>query len=162
MKIITENATDEVTYAIEDDVDVDIRTDCMIVGPSSKPKFRVGFYNSSNVKLHTGVTLPSDWYGRKYKYNGSEWSANEKYVGFCSAKSAVASDATTIPLMINEGKALRLSVGVAYIVGDAGVNEKITYTGIDGDTLTGVTRGVDSTPIQDIRPGHTIHEKLPE
>jgi|5B_taG_2_1085324.scaffolds.fasta_scaffold10683_2 hypothetical protein len=158
MKIITENETNEVTYAIEDDVDVNITADCMTVGPSSSPRFRVKFYNSSNVTLHTGVTLPDDWYGRKYKYDGSNWSANENYIGFATVESFVASDATSIPLIETDGKPLRLSLGVAYI---QATNEKITYTGIDGNTLTGVTRGVDSTTATDIHPLYVIHEELP-
>ena len=36
--------------------------------------------SSSDTVMHTGVTSTDDWYGCKYLFDGTTWSANPNYV----------------------------------------------------------------------------------
>ena len=44
------------------------------------PNFVIGDMNSSNAAVYTGVTLPGDWAGEKYFFDGTTWTANPNYV----------------------------------------------------------------------------------
>ena len=93
--------------------------------------------NLSNVTLHTGVEAKSDWFGDKYKYDGSSWSANTSFKGERFLQADINDSVTTI----NVGKTNAFTSSGTVQIG----NEKITYTGIDGTNLTGCTRGAAST-----------------
>jgi len=93
--------------------------------------------NSSNVTLHTGVEAKSDWFGDKYKYDGSSWSANTSFKGERFLQADINDSVTTI----NVGKTNAFTSSGTVQIDD----EKITYTGVDGTNLTGCTRGAAST-----------------
>ena len=93
--------------------------------------------NSSNVTLHTGVEAKSDWFGDKYKYDGSTWSANTSFKGERFLQADINDSVTTI----NVGKTNAFASSGTVQIDD----EKITYTGVDGTNLTGCTRGAEST-----------------
>ena len=83
-KIIT-NSDGLVVYAFGDGRSVTIGSDKITVGADSDAvkvttsAFRVQDLNSSNSTLHTGVTLPNDYVGGRYIYNGSSWSVDPSY-----------------------------------------------------------------------------------
>ena len=91
--------------------------------------------NSDNATLHQGV----------YKYNGSSWSDNTDYKGTSEISSDINNSVTTIP--VNTSKPFTTSGTVK--IG----SEQITYTGIDGNNLTGCTRGANSTSAASYKEG---------
>ena len=79
-KTIVENSTKISKYLFADDKEVSMASDKITVG-SDPVDFHIGDLNSSNATLHSDVSnAPSDWYGNKYKFDGSSWSANSDFV----------------------------------------------------------------------------------
>ena len=79
-KTIVENSTKVSKYLFADDKEVSMASDKITVG-SDPVDFHIGDLNSSNATLHSDVSnAPSDWYGNKYKFDGSSWSANSAFV----------------------------------------------------------------------------------
>ena len=79
-KTIIENSTKISKYLFADDKAVSMASDKITVG-SDPVDFHIGDLNSSNATLHSDVSnAPSDWYGNKYKFDGSSWSANSAFV----------------------------------------------------------------------------------
>jgi|TARA_B100000900_G_scaffold371213_1_gene350304 hypothetical protein len=158
MKIIVENSTKEITHAFADDVNIDVQDTQVIVGPAEKPNFTAPYLNSSNCTVHTNITLPSDWFGRKYKYEDSSVTVNSGYIAVGDTSTTdVAADATTIP--VRQGKVFVSSGGTLT---NDDTKEKFTYTGIDGNNLTGCTRGVDGTTAAILPKNNKIHTPYPE
>ena len=87
--------------------------------------------------MHQSVDTKSDWWGWKYKHDGSAGSANSDFKGRNYLSSDINDSVTTIP--VNNSNPFTASGTVQ--IGD----EKITYTGDDGTNLTGCTRGAAST-----------------
>lgn len=75
MKTFIENETNISKYIFEDIDIIEILDDCAVA-----PDFIIGDMNASNATMYTNVTPPDDWFGCKYIFNGTEWSANPDYV----------------------------------------------------------------------------------
>jgi len=74
MQTIIEKSTKESLYLFEDSKFLELNENGLHVGEPIE--FRDGWINSSTGELITGVTEPTGWYGRRYKYDGGEWINN--------------------------------------------------------------------------------------
>ena len=101
--------------------------------------------NSDNATLHTGVDAKSDYWGWKYKHDGSSWSDNTDYKGTSEVSSDINNSVTTIPVNTSKPFTTSGTVKIGF--------EQITYTGIDGNNLTGCTRGANSTSAASYKEG---------
>ena len=124
-------------HYFSDSKTIDVTSTQTTVSEGETVELIIADCNSSNVTLHTGVEAKSDWFGDKYKYDGSSWSANTSFKGERFLQADINDSVTTIPI---ENSNPFTSSGTVQI-GD----EKITYTGVDGTNLTGCTRGAEST-----------------
>lgn len=43
-------------------------------------KFIIGDCNSSNTVLYESVTVPEDWTGHKYFFDGTDWTLNPNWI----------------------------------------------------------------------------------
>ena len=124
-------------YYLADSKTVDISSDQTTISEGGTPELIIADCNSSNATLHQGVDAKSDYWGHKYKHDGSSWSNNSDYVGVNSLASDINASVTTIPV----GNSNPFTSSGTVQIND----EKITYTGVDGTNLTGCTRGANST-----------------
>tara|TARA_R100000734_G_C3313978_1_gene105458 strand:+ start:1522 stop:2019 length:498 start_codon:yes stop_codon:yes gene_type:complete len=125
-------------YLFSDNDKVNLASDkTTIKDANDNPKLIISDVNTSNATLHTGVDAKSDYWGWKYKYDGSSWSANADFKGMNNLTSDINDSVTTIPV----GNSNPFTASGTVQIGD----EKITYTGVDGTNLTGCTRGAAST-----------------
>ena len=124
-------------YYLADSKTVDISSDQTTISEGGTPELIIADCNSSNATLHQGVDAKSDYWGHKYKHDGSSWSTNSDYVGVNSLASDINASVTTIPV----GNSNPFTSSGTVQIND----EKITYTGVDGTNLTGCTRGANST-----------------
>ena len=68
-------------YLFSDDVVVEIGSDKTAIKDSDgNTTMLISDVNSSNATLHTGVTVPDDYFGYKYTYANGEWTAVEGWV----------------------------------------------------------------------------------
>ena len=84
MQTITSINTNASVFIFEDNDEVTINSNNIVC-----PEFIIGYMNSSNAEVHSGVTPPDDWARNKYLlkivYNADEtetltWSANPDWV----------------------------------------------------------------------------------
>ncbi len=137
MQTIVRNGTNISLYYLEDSKTVDIGSDKTIISDSGTPELIIADCDSSNATLHTGVDVKSDYWGWKYKHDGSSWSANADFKGSNNLTTDINDSVTTIPVFNTNP----FTASGTVQIGD----EKITYTGVDGTNLTGCTRGAAST-----------------
>tara|TARA_R100000654_G_scaffold68586_2_gene97660 strand:- start:410 stop:865 length:456 start_codon:yes stop_codon:yes gene_type:complete len=137
MQTIVRKDTNISLYYLEDSKTVDITSTETTISEGGTPELIILDCTTSNATLHTGVDAKSDWFGWKYKYDGSSWSANADFKGSNILSSDINDSVTTISV---ENTRPFTTSGTVQI-GD----EKITYTGIDSTNLTGCTRGAAST-----------------
>jgi len=137
MQTIVRKDTNVSLYYLEDSKTVDINSDKTTISNGGTPELIIADCNSSNATLHTGVDTKSDYWGWKYKHDGSSWSANADFKGMNNLTSDINDSVTTIPV----GNSNPFTASGTVQIGD----EKITYTGVDGTNLTGCTRGAAST-----------------
>ena len=137
MQTIVRKDTNVSLYYLADSKTVNISSDQTTISTGGTPELIIADCNSSNVTLHTGVEAKSDWFGGKYKYDGSSWSANTSFKGERFLQADINDSVTTI----NVGKTNAFTSSGTVQIGD----EKITYTGVDETNLTGCTRGAEST-----------------
>jgi len=137
MQTIVRKGTNISLYLYADNITIDVGSDSTIVSDSGTPILIIADCNSSNAILHTGVDNKSDWFGWKYKHDGSSWSVNADFKGVDNLTSNINDSVTTIPIYNSN----RFTTSGTVQIGD----EKITYTGVDGTNLTGCTRGAAST-----------------
>ena len=79
MKTIVETSSQLSKYLLADDVAINMTSDNITVG--NPAQFIVGDMNSGTATLYTDVTdSPSDWFGCKYKYDGTTWAANPDWI----------------------------------------------------------------------------------
>lgn len=78
-KTITFNDSNNSAYLYDDSKKITVREDRIIIGKISSPELIVMDMNSNNATLHENVTAPDDWYGNKYKFDGSDWSENTEW-----------------------------------------------------------------------------------
>jgi len=148
MQTIVRNGTNISLYYYADNKTIDIGSDSTTVSEGGTPELIIADCNSSNATLHTGVDDKSDYWGWKYKHDGSSWSANADFKGANSLTSDINDSVTTIPV----GNSNPFTTSGTVQIGD----EKITYTGVDGTNLTGCTRGAESTSAASHTFGDTV------
>ena len=137
MQTIVRKDTNVSLYYIADSKTVDIGSDQTTISDGGTPELIISDCNSSNATLHQGVDALSDYWGWKYKHDGSAWSANTDFKGHITLKSAINDSVTTIPVYNTNP----FTTSGTVQIGD----EKIAYTGVDGTNLTGCTRASAST-----------------
>jgi hypothetical protein len=125
-------------YLFNDNQKVDLASDkTTIKDANDNPTLIISDVNTSNATLHKDVDNKTDYWGWKYKYNGSSWSANADFKGMNRLTSDITDSVTTIPVVNTNPFTASGTVQIG--------EEKITYTGVDGTNLTGCTRGAAST-----------------
>ena len=137
MQTIVRNGTNVSLYYLTDSKTVDITSTETTISDGGTPELIISDCTTSDATLHTGVDAKSDWYGWKYKHDGSSWSANSDFKGSNNLTSDINDSVTTIPVFNTNP----FTASGTIQIGD----EKITYTGVDGTNLTGCTRGAAST-----------------
>ena len=137
MQTIVRKDTNVSLYYYPDSKTIDISSDKTTISEGGTPELIISDCTTSDATLHTGVDAKSDWYGWKYKHDGSSWSANSDFKGSNNLTSDINESVTTIPV----GNSHPFTASGTVQIGD----EKITYTGVDGTNLTGCTRGAEST-----------------
>ena len=148
MQTIVRNGTNISLYYYADNKTIDIGSDQTTISVGGTPELIIADCNSSNATLHQGVDAKSDYWGWKYKHDGSSWSANADYKGANSLTSDINDSVTTIPV----GNSNPFTTSGTVQIGD----EKITYTGVDGTNLTGCTRGAASTDAASHTSGDSV------
>jgi len=79
MKTIVETSTGLSKYLLADNVAIVSNSDMIHVG--DPVQFSIGDLNSGTVTITENVTnAPSDWTGNKYKFDGTNWTANPNWV----------------------------------------------------------------------------------
>tara|TARA_X000001316_G_C909673_1_gene25339 strand:+ start:477 stop:734 length:258 start_codon:yes stop_codon:yes gene_type:complete len=79
MKTIVETSTKLSKYLLADDVTIVSNSNMIHVG--DPVQFSIADLNSSTVTITDNVTnAPSDWTGNKYKFDGTNWTANPNWV----------------------------------------------------------------------------------
>tara|TARA_B100000427_G_C15482576_1_gene583786 strand:- start:38 stop:493 length:456 start_codon:yes stop_codon:yes gene_type:complete len=137
MKTIVRKSDNVSLYLYDNDKEITLESNRTVIGPTDNPELYISDCNSSNVEIHTDVDNKSDYWGRKYKHDGSSWSANSDYKGGGWLQTDINDSGTTIAVGLTNAFT---SSGTVQID-----NEKISYTGVDGTNLTGCTRGAAST-----------------
>jgi len=137
MQTIVRNGTNISLYYLTDSKTVDITSTETTISEGGTPELIISDCTTSNATLHTGVDEQATWWGWKYKYDGSSWSANSDFKGSNNLISDINDSVTTIPVFNTNP----FTASGTVQIGD----EKITYTGVDGTNLTGCTRGAAST-----------------
>tara|TARA_Y100000356_G_C11216698_1_gene266721 strand:+ start:339 stop:608 length:270 start_codon:yes stop_codon:yes gene_type:complete len=82
-KTLTRNGSNISLYKFEDSQHIaqtENDTTVYTGDSSSEIAFIIADCSSNNSTVHTGVTVPDDWYGWKYIYDGTSWSANDTFV----------------------------------------------------------------------------------
>ena len=148
MQTIVRKGTNISLYYLTDNQIVDIGSSQTTISEGGTPKLIIGDCDDTNAKLYTGVDAKSDYWGWKYKHDGSSWSVNTDFKGANGLTSDINDSVTTIPVRNSNPFT---SSGTVQI-GD----EKITYTGVDGTNLTGCTRGAASTSAASHTSGDTV------
>tara|TARA_Y100000817_G_C16838662_1_gene536969 strand:+ start:891 stop:1346 length:456 start_codon:yes stop_codon:yes gene_type:complete len=148
MKTIVRKGTNVSLYYLEDNVDVDITATETIFSENGTPTLIIADCNSENATLHTDVDAIANYWGWKYKYDGSSWSVNDSFKGSHELRNGIDASATTIPVVNINPFA---SSGTVIID-----EEKITYTGIDSENLLECTRGADGTTATSHDPGDYV------
>ena len=137
MQTIVQKDTNISIYYIDDNKTVTVTAEGTTISLDGTLERTIQDCTSSNVVLRTGVDTKSDWWGYKYKHDGSSWSLNTDFKGLDHLKSDINNSVTTISVV----KTIAFTTSGTVQIN----NEKITYTGVDGTNLTGCTRGAAST-----------------
>jgi hypothetical protein len=148
MQTIVQKDTNISLYYIEDNKTVNITAESTTISLDETLERTIQDCTSSNVILRTGVDTKSDYWGYKYKHDGSSWLANADFKGLNSLKSDIDNSVTTISVSNSNPFTTSGTVQIN--------NEKITYTGIDGTNLTGCTRGAASTSAANHENGDNV------
>ena len=150
MKTIVRKSDNISLYLFADDKEVTLESDKTVIGPTDNPDLYIADCNSSNVNVHTSVDNKSDYWGWKYKHDGSSWSVNSDFKGNNILTSDINNSVTTIP--VGNTNPFTASGTVKIL------NEQITYTGVDGTNLTGCTRGANSTSAAAYLSGELVEQ----
>ena len=137
MQTIVRKDTNVSLYYYPDSKTIDISSDKTTISEGGTPELIISDCTTSDATLHTGVDAKSDWFGWKYKHDGSTWSANTDFKGMSNLTSDINDSVTTIPVYNTNP----FTTSGTVQIGD----EKIAYTGVDGTNLTGCTRASAST-----------------
>tara|TARA_B100000287_G_scaffold15271_1_gene15393 strand:+ start:3081 stop:3536 length:456 start_codon:yes stop_codon:yes gene_type:complete len=150
MQTIVQKDTNISLYYIDDNKTVTVTAESTTISLDGTLERTIQDCTSSNVVLRTGVDAKSDWWGYKYKHDGSSWSANSDFKGLDNLKSDINNSVTTISVINTRPFTTSGTVQIN--------NEKITYTGVDGTNLTGCTRGAASTSAADHKEGDPVKQ----
>ena len=150
MKTIVRKSDNISLYLFADNKEVTVESDRTVIGPTDNPDLYIADCNSSNVNVHTSVDNKSDYWGWKYKHDGSSWSVNSDFKGNNILTSDINNSVTTIP--VGNTNPFTASGTVKIL------NEQITYTGVDGTNLTGCTRGANSTSAAAYLSGELVEQ----
>jgi len=150
--------TNESVFVFEDGASVTFDTDnnkiiCVNTGAifGAPGNFEIQPDDISKFKLYTDVTAPSDWVGRKYKFDGSSWTFNTFFVdldptlesSYTRINANVDTTQTTLAVEVISGLTRDLVVGdILKIVGS---EEKMKLVTINSATQLTVERGYNST-----------------
>ena len=137
MKTIVRKSDNVSLYLYPDDKEITLESNRIVIGPTDNPELYIADCNSSNVEIHTDVANKSDYWGWKYKHDGSSWSDNSAFKGAAKLTSDITATINELPVLRSNPFS---SSGTVKIK-----DEQITYTGINGNFLTGCTRGANST-----------------
>ena len=137
MQTIVRKDTNVSLYYLADSKTVDIGSNQTTISDGGTPELIISDCDTSNATLHQGVDTLSDYWGWKYKHDGSAWSANSDFKGINDLSSDINDSVTTIPVYNTNP----FTASGTVQIGD----EKIAYTGVDGTNLTGCTRASAST-----------------
>ena len=77
MKTIVDNGDNQSIYLLEDDKALNVTATNIEIGDPIE--INILDYNGTNTTVHENVTPPADWNGRKYIFDGTDWSLNEDY-----------------------------------------------------------------------------------
>jgi hypothetical protein len=77
MKTIVDNGDNQSIYLLEDDKALNVTATNIEIGDPIE--MNILDYNSTNTTVHENVTPPDDWNGRKYIFDGADWTLNEDY-----------------------------------------------------------------------------------
>jgi hypothetical protein len=144
MQTIVRKDTNISLYYLNDDVNVTITdTETTLTESDGTPIMIIIDCTSADCTLHKNVEGVADWWGWKYKYDGTEWTLNTNFKGDNQLSAEIDDSVTTIPVL--SARPYATAGGTVQIDNRDGTFEKITYTGIDGNNLTGCTRGAEST-----------------
>jgi len=83
MKTIVETSTKLSKFLLADNVEiVATNTEITVGNPQvSNPDYIIGCHSSEDTTIYTNVTnAPSDWYGNKYTFDGTNWTAVPDWV----------------------------------------------------------------------------------
>ena len=148
MQTIVRNGTNISLYYLTDNKTVDITSTETTISEGDTPELIIQDCTTSNATLHTDVDAKSDWWGWKYKHDGSSWSTNADFKGMNNLTSDINDSVTTIPVINTNPFTASGTVQID--------DEKITYTGVDGTNLTGCTRGAASTSAASHTSGDSV------
>jgi len=144
MQTIVRNDTNISLYYLNDDVTVTTTdTETMLYESDGTPIMKILDCSSENCTLHKNVEGVADWWGWKYKHNGTSWSLNTNFKGENQLSEDINDSVTTIPVL--SARPFATAGGTVQIDNGDGTFEKITYTEVDGSNLLGCTRGAEST-----------------
>lgn len=77
MKTLVLNSNNASIWKFDDDKVLDIQSDKIVVGEPAE--LYISDCNTSNVTLYENVTIPDDWDGHKYLFDGTTWSLNPSW-----------------------------------------------------------------------------------
>ncbi len=137
MKTIVRKSDNVSLYLYPDDKEITLESNRTVIGPTDNPELYIADCNSSNVDVHTGVDNKEDYWGHKYKHDGSSWSANTSFKGSVSLAKDISAEINEIPVKRSNPFTSSGTIQIG--------TEQITYTGITSNVLTGCTRGANST-----------------
>lgn len=78
MKTIVRKEDRISVYLFADDVVIDVKHDCVIVG--NPAQMVISDCHAGNVELIEQVSNPDDWYGWKYTFDGQSWALNPLWI----------------------------------------------------------------------------------
>ena len=78
MKTIIRNSDNYSLWIFEDSEIVNILENCTEIGYPVIHK--ILDCNSSNISLVEGVTIPEDWSGCKYTFDGNSWELSQEWI----------------------------------------------------------------------------------
>ena len=98
MQTIVRNGTNISLFYLTDSKTVNIGSDSTTISEGGTPELIIQDCTTSNATLRTGVDAKSDYWGWKYKHDGSSWSTNADFKGSNSLTSDINDSVTTIPV----------------------------------------------------------------
>ena len=81
MKTITDTATALSKFLVADDVVITHINDNTQIKVGEPAMYIIGCMDATNATIYEDVTnAPDDWYGNRYFFDGTDWTANSDWV----------------------------------------------------------------------------------